>query len=282
MYSMEAKWYIEKEFFWEGQPDTILSVLDKLKVPYYLQAFKPYEKGYSYDMYSKDDCVIVYGSIEFVRKVHRETAWVPGASWVDIKNLLCQTYYSHFGAYLLNQEYFFITLAEFRRKKDFIFDTLGVDNSVFIRPDSPYKEFTGFVVKKDEFDKRITTMSYGELDPSLLMLVAKPQMIKAEYRFFVRKEDVIAGSRYKLNGEHDEDPNYPQGAYDAAFKVSRVDWRPSPVFVVDIGETSNGEYKLLEINSFNCSGMYYCDLEKIVVKANEEAMKNWEGAYGDL
>ena len=109
-----------------------------------------------------------------------------------------------------------------------------------------------------------------------MMVVAKPKVIDAEYRFFVSKGEVIAGSRYKLNGEHDEDPNYPIEAYNVAFEISKLEWSPAPVFVVDIGKIDNGEYKLLEINSFNCSGMYYCDLEKIVVKSNEVALKCWE------
>lgn len=274
---MNVKWYIEKEFFWEGQPDTILSVLDKLQVPYHLQKFNVNGLDYSYDMFHKDDCVLAYGSIEFIRKVNRECPWTPGASWCDTKNLSCLSYYSHYGDYLLNREYMFIPLAEFRRLKHFIFDKFGIDNKVFIRPDSPYKEFTGFVVHKEEFDTRIKTMSYGDLEPTLMMVVAKPKVIESEYRFYVTRGEVIAGSRYKLNNEHDEDPNYPIEAYNLALEISKVEWSPAPVFVVDIGKIDNGDYKLLEINSFNCSGMYYCDLEKIVTKSNEVALKCWEG-----
>ena len=113
---MQTKWYIEKEFFWEYNPDTIITALNKMQVPYYLQRFK---QEYSYDVFSKDDCVIVHGSIEFIKKVGRDTSWYPGVSWVNTQNLLCSTYYSHFSDYMLNQEYCFITLSELKRKKDF-------------------------------------------------------------------------------------------------------------------------------------------------------------------
>lgn len=270
--NMDVKWYIEKDFFWEGQPDTILSVLKSHNIPYTLQKER-FSSNYPYE---SNDCVIVYGSIEFVRKTHRETAWIPGASWVETKNLLCSTYYAYYGKYLLNQECFFIPLSTLYARKDFVFNKLSEDNKIFIRPDSPYKEFTGFVVSKDDFEKRIVTMSYGNLEPDLMVLAARTQEIKAEYRFVVSKNGVIAGSRYKLNGEHDEDPTYPIGAYDLALEISKEEWMPAPIFVVDIGEISNDEFRLLEINSFNCSGMYLCDLSAIVIEANKIALKEWE------
>lgn len=281
---MQAKWYIEKEFFWEGQPDTILSVLDKMGISYYLQKSRLREKEYAYDMFPSNDCVLVYGSIEFVRKIHRESPWTPGASWVSMKNLLCSTYYAYYGKYLLNQEYCFVPLSELKRRKEFYFKTFGENNKLFVRPDSPYKEFTGFVADLDTFDSKIITMSYGELEPTLMVLIAKPQEIIGEYRFYLCKDEVVTGSQYKLNGEHDEAKGYSGNALLLAQEISKVDWRPSPIFVADIGiiNGKNGEEaKLLEINSFNCSGMYYCDLEKIVAKANKKAIEEWEGVYID-
>lgn len=276
---MKCQWYIEKEFFWEGQPDTILSVLEETKTPYYLQKFRSYEKEYKYDMYDPNDCVIVYGSIDFVKKVNQETAWIPGGTWMDKKQLLCSTYYAYFGKYLLNQKYAFMPLAEFKRKKDFFFDTFGLNNNLFIRPDSPYKEFTGFVASKEELDKRLITMSYGSLSPDLMILIATPQDIKSEFRLFISEGQVIASSRYKLNGEHDEDEYCPQEACEIAIEVSNNSWSPAPIYVVDIAQTYDNEYKLLEINSFNSSGMYLCNLKSIVAHANNVALNCWKEVH---
>lgn len=282
MSEVQVKWYIEKEFFWEGQPDTILSALKNLNVEFYLQKYKPFEKGYSYDVFQPNDCVLVHGSIEFVNRVYKEAPWVPGATWIDKKNLLCSTYYSFYGEHLLNQEYCFVTLSELKRRKDFYFKVFGENNKMFIRPDSPYKEFTGFVAEKDTLETKILTMSYVDLDPTLLVLIAKPKKILAEYRFYICRGEVVTGCRYMLNAEHDEKIGYSGNALLLAQELSKMEWMPSPIFVVDIGETEDGECKLLEINSFNSSGMYLCDLEKIVVKANEKALIDWKGTYEDL
>lgn len=272
---MDVKWYIEKDFFWEDQPDTLLSVLDKMRIPYHLERLRSLEADPSKVFY-ENECVVVYGSIGFVRHVRNVAPWNPGATWLNTTNLLCSTYYAHFGEYLLNQECCFLPLAEFKRKKDLYFEKFGKDGKLFVRPDSPFKEFTGFVVKKEDFDRRILTMSYGDLDPTLMILIAKPKNILGEYRFYLSKDEVITGSRYKLNEEHDEAVGYSGNALRLAQEISKASWRPSPIFVADIGETDEGECKLLEINSFNCSGMYLCDLEKIVNKTNEIALAEWK------
>lgn len=275
---MEAKWCIEKDFFWEKQPDTILGVLDSLKVPYKFLKTEGAEIVTDDLPFAGNECVVVHGTIGFTRKLNKIAPWIPGASWIceENRNLYCSNYYAYLGDYLLNREYMFTTLAEFERRKDWIFNTFGEDNKVFIRPDSPYKDFTGFVVQKDEFDRKIVTMSYGNLEHNLMMMVAKPQKILAEYRFYLCQDEVITGSRYMINGEHDEEKGYSGNALRCAEKVSKAKWRPSPVFVADIGELENGECKLLEVNSLNCSGMYYCDMEKIVKKVNELALFEWE------
>ena len=270
---METKWYIEKDFFWEGKPDTLLSILKEMNVPFELgkvHSVKPFP-------YRVDDCVVVYGSIEFVREVNQLMAWVPG-DWVfgNKQNFYCSSYYSHYSDFLFNQEFFYMPLADLYRKKNFVFDVLSSNEWLFVRPDSPFKEFTGVALHRNEVCKKIPAMSYGDLAPNLMVLIAPVKRIKSEYRFYVAKDEVIAGSRYKLNDEHDEDPICPQGAYDIALKVAQNEWLPSPVFSVDIGENGYGDFKLLEINGFNTSDMYWCDLKKIVTRVNEVAMKEWE------
>ena len=279
MKTTDVKWCIEKDFFWEFQPDTILKALEKLGIEYHFLKL-----NCNSTPFNEKDCVIVHGSIEFARKLNRSAPWTPGASWIceRPKSLYCSQYYSYFGEHLLNQECCFLPLSELIRKKDFYFKLFGKDNRLFVRPDSPYKEFTGHVFDKDKLEGQLKGLSYGELSPTLMTLVAKPKKILAEYRFYVCKDEVVTGSRYMLNGEHDEEKGYSGNALRLAREISEVGWRPSPIFVVDIGETEDGECKLLEINSFNCSGMYLCDLEKIVKKANEKALADWEGVYIDI
>jgi hypothetical protein len=279
---MQAKWYIEKEFFWEGQPDTILSVLDKLGIQYYLQKYKSKE-DYKSDMYPNDDCVIIHGSIGFLQRAKKQTPWIPGGLWFAPDLFKCSTYYGYYGKYLLNQKYAFYPYGELLRLKDSIFETYGEDGKLFVRPDSGMKDFTGCVIDKNDIEGKITRMSYGEwLAPSMMVLVAKPQKIISEERFYLCKNEVITGSRYMLNGEHDEAVGYSGNALRLAEEISKEKWSPAHIFVADIGTTDSGECRLLEINSFNSSSMYLCDMEKIVKKANQIAEGIWEGVYGGI
>jgi len=48
------------------------------------------------------------------------------------------------------------------------------------------------------------------------------------------------------------------------------EYSPEPIFCIDIGVCRNqNELKLIEINSFSCSGLYKCD-ETIIVKEVSE------------
>jgi len=278
---MNVKWCIERDFFWEFNPDTVVKYLKKLEIPYSFLKTKGEGDIIGKLPYTSDECVLVYGSIGYARKLDCLASWIPGTSWLCDKsrNLHCSNYYSYYGDFLFNREYMFTTLAEFERRIDYIYNIFGEDNEVFVRPDSPYKDFTGFVTKKEEFAQKITTMSYGEIDPNIMIIVAKPKKIIAEYRFYICKDEVITGSRYMLNGEYDEEVGYCGNALLLAQEISKHKWQPAPLFVADIG-IINGkdgeEAKLLEINSFICSSMYSCDLEKIVIKANQIAEKEFK------
>jgi len=279
---MDVKWYIEKDFFWDCQPDTLLTHLKELNIPFELS-----RKLDCKDLpYSPDQCTIVYGSIEFAREINRRIAWVPGCSWVfgNKENFYCSTYYSHYADFLLNKDFIYMPLADLYRNRNFIFDIMsdGHGEWLFVRPDSPFKEFTGFLVHKNEVCKKIPTMSYGDLAPNLMVLIAKPKAIVSEYRFYIAKGEVITGSRYKFKDEYDEDANCSQKAYDLAMKLAKHDWLPAPIFTADISEDKDGECRLLEINGFNTSGMYLCDLKKIILKANEIAIMDWENYQREI
>ena len=269
---MKAKWLLEKDFFWEGQLDNISPVLKKIDVEYKLTNHRHELDFYSY--FPKDDCVIAYGSIEFIQSVRNRTAWIPGV-WFDPQMFKCSRYYAYLGSYALNNQYIFLPLEELRRQKDYIFRLLGnKDGEIFIRPDSSLKEFTGHVAHYDDFEQKLQRMSYGKIEKHLLVMVSKVTSIQEEYRFIVANGKILDGCTYMVNGEHDEREGYPQEAFDMAKAIADEEWRPAPVYVVDIC-LSNGKYYLMEINAFNSSGNYRLNLEKIVPVVNEIAEAEW-------
>ena len=114
-------------------------------------------------------CVVCYGDIDFVRQVHRRASFVPGV-WCNFDNMKCSTYYAHFGEHLLNQQYVMMPVGELWRRWDnlslvrsvftmaelefmeptFVFEQ---HESLFVRPNSGAKPFTGYVVRSGEMHK---------------------------------------------------------------------------------------------------------------------------------
>lgn len=265
---MKAKWLLEEGFFWEGQLDNISPVLKKMDVEYKLTNQRHELDFQKY--FVKEDCVIAYGSIEFVQEVRNRTSWIPGV-WFDPKMFKCSMYYSYFGNYALNSQYILLPLEELKRQKDYIFRLFGdKDGEIFIRPDSSLKEFTGHVAHYDDFEQKLQRMSYGKLEKHLLVMVSKVTSVQEEYRFIVANRKILDGCIYMFNGQHDEREGYPQEAYDLCQRIADEEWRPASVFVVDICK-SNDKYYLMEINAFNSSGNYRLNLEKIVPVVNKIA-----------
>jgi hypothetical protein len=59
--------------------------------------------------------------------------------------------------------------------------------------------------------------------------------------------------------------------------LDEVEWRPDEIFAMDIGigGYKNEQVSLIEINSFSCSGWYKTPPEKLVAKAAELALQEW-------
>jgi hypothetical protein len=170
-----------------------------------------------------------------------------------------------------------------KRRKDELYRLFGVDNCLFIRPDSGFKTFTGRVVSYEEFDTDYEWMTEFS-DRDALAVISSPKPIGAEFRFVICKNAIVTGCYYKVNSELRPEPfskfNWKKQVVDLLFhnawkfaeEVAKVDWEPEPIYVMDVCSTNN-ECKILELNSFSCSGLYWCDLKKVVKVASELAVE---------
>src|SRR5262245_38553636 len=89
-----------------------------------------------------DARLLAYGTFPFARQVQLPHPWKPGA-WCDPTNLDCATYFAHFGRYLLNGLYALLPGVEAIRLQQWLFDHLGRDDELFIRPSGAHKLFVG-------------------------------------------------------------------------------------------------------------------------------------------
>jgi len=107
-----------------------------------------------------------------------------------------------------------------------------------------------------------------------LCIISSPKVIQSEWRLVIVNKKAVSGSQYRVMGEYKCSSGYPKEALDFANKIASEDWQPDRAYVVDVAKCDD-EYKLLEINSFSCSGLYYSDMEPIVRELSKIALEEW-------
>lgn len=144
------------------------------------------------------------------------------------------------------------------------------EESVFVRPTKDDKALSGTVMDPQAFADWIEKYSGVDPDPMIVamlnriteILIAPTKQIYSEARFFVVDGKVVAGSMYKRGTMVKPDANVDQAIW--RFAQSMVyQYCPEDAFVMDIAETPDG-FKVIELNDFNCSGFYACDVQYII------------------
>jgi hypothetical protein len=140
----------------------------------------------------------------------------------------------------------------------------------FIRPSEDLKQFSGQVIEAKEcvdwLTDAVSCNSSGtyNVTEDMMVVLAKPKLILAEWRWFVIDGKIIDGSMYRIRGKlvkhHETDVELIQEAQELADK-----WLPDPCCVMDLALV-NDELKVIEFNCINSSGMYGHDI-KVIFKA---------------
>jgi hypothetical protein len=220
-------------------------------------------------------CVVTHGDIELVTRVARERRWAPGA-FATVAHFACSHYFCYFGEYLLGREYLMVPFGELRRMKDYLFETIGSEGQVFVRPDSPLKLFTGQIMSAATFDQDYEFMGFYEFPQESIVVVSAPRVIAAEWRFVIADREVVAGSQYKLAGKNVVTPTFDAAARELAETIAKSAYQPDRVWVMDVCRTAEGEYRLLEIGGFSFSDLYACDKAAVVESVSRAAWAEWK------
>ncbi|MDB5384367.1 MAG: hypothetical protein JWM11_13 [Planctomycetaceae bacterium] len=217
-------------------------------------------------------CVVTHADIDLVQRVLADGCWTPGA-FATIDHFSCVHYFSHFGRFLLNQDYAMLPFAELSRCSEFLFDTFGRDGRMFVRPDSPLKLFAGLVVSRETFAKDLDFMAFYSFPPESLVVVSSPKTIVKEWRFVVAEQSIVASSQYKEGAESMARSGADDEAVGLANAILALGYSPDPVWVMDICETSDGRYHLLEIGGFSFANLYGCDKDAVVKAVSRMAQR---------
>lgn len=205
--------------------------------------------------------VLVYGTTTMIKNASKK--WNPG-TFFNPENFKCSTWIEKYGNNCFNYG------GKVWVLKDLI---QNCPETCFIRPNNDLKDFSGVVVKKESVLDFYENVKKGDylFDENLEVYVAPIKHIQKEWRVFIVGGKAITASQYKLKSMIALDQKVEQRVLDFAQSMSDI-WCPEKAFVMDICLTLENELKLLELNCFNASGAYLCDLTKIV-KSVEDLFK---------
>lgn len=137
----------------------------------------------------------------------------------------------------------------------------------FAKPDNDLKIFDGGVFSAERFPFFMEkTRNYANYNPDIKICVSPIKRIFREWRIFVIDGQIVTSSQYRLNMSLNILPGLTYAAEKFANKLIAKN-NPAKAYVLDICEI-NGDFKVVEYNTFNCSGFYACDIEKIVTATN--------------
>lgn len=245
------------------------------------QITKRYEEEYYNPEYG-DQCFqpihyipVYYCTIEMCRllKDNVNELNLKGLFYTAEDEMKCSNYYPKMDSNIpmLNEDHVYISFKNLIKEWSTIFTGFGNNSTIFIRPNGGDKDFTGRIVdydEKDEFIDECTKYSDIEhgikFDDRILCLVSSPKPIVAEYRFFILNKEVICGSQYRRNNILDKRMDVMPGAEEIANLVAKQDYQPDLFYCVDICELSNNEFKVIEMNSGSCSGIYECNKSLLI------------------
>lgn len=271
-------WILEEDIFSEGHLPHMVEAIKSMGGTYTMVKYIPFHTGafvrsgdledhlHQVHVQEKGESTILYGSINLLKKAEKYTSFYPGAG-VTWKHYNCAFYYPEIYPYGFNRYANWYPLDFAVKDADRIFPV-----SMFVRPDTPTKEFNGGSYTRDEFIE--ATKDLVVQKPSMPVVVAPCQHSwlwannTLQYRLFYVDGKFVTGSRSHVKDIRDTSPEVPKEVIKFADTVlERTDFYPDPVFVMDIvGMDDNfwGSFSVMEIGPWACAGLYECDINKLV------------------
>lgn len=263
---MQVKWILDGDLFEEYRQELIREIQSQGHIPCVVHAPNP---PYRWDqipqiknLLNGDCCTIAHADIALSTRFCREERICPGA-FCNVEHFYCSSYLCWLGKYWLNKDYAMIPFGELPRLKDNLFDTFGIEGKIFVRPDSPIKIFNGQTIQHQTFDKDYDYLGFYDFPEKEIVVVSSPKEIAAEWRFVIANGVVVTGSQYMLNGNLHVQKGFPDNAFELADEIAKIN-QPDPVWILDICQTFDKQFHMIEIGGFSFANLYACDLNAVV------------------
>jgi hypothetical protein len=99
-----------------------------------------------------------------------------------------------------------------------------------------------------------------------MIIISSPKRIQQECRFFVVDSKIVTYSQYKIGETVRYLPVVDDYLIEYVNKIISI-WQPDIAYCLDIC-VSDGQPKVLEVNSINSSGLYALDTQKFIIAIN--------------
>lgn len=238
-----------------NNPQRIVYVLQEQKQPYTCFEYIPFGgTDWSFLKYVKKG--VFYGTLNALQDVEARVPDYPRPfAWT--RNMDCSEYFEGFKDFILQEDY------RFMRFGDLTTEVYTDSYKIFVKPNSNTKEFTGQVVEISRFKAWKELHEECGVSPNLLLMFCRAQNLLKEWRFLIVNGNVVTGSQYHDCHTLDISDKVPAKAILFAKRAAQS-WSPEPVYMMDVAEKSDGQFKIVEIGPFNYAGLYMCDLRKVV------------------
>lgn len=139
----------------------------------------------------------------------------------------------------------------------------------FVKPNTDLKSFDGTVTDRNRYKYFIeNSMSLNNYDKSTDICVSTIKDIHKEWRIFVVNGEISTYSQYGQDRKIFKERSIDPGAFELA-KCCIDIYSPSDMMVIDVALMRDGQYKIIEYNTINCSGLYSSDVDKLVTDINK-------------
>lgn len=271
---MKTRWILQTNIFKEKAVNHMIDCFKRLNIEYDLVEIIPFSDELPDGLLDEYDMpVVIYGTTTLIYASYERDDIYPGV-WFSEQTFKPSIWGPLFGDKWLNEDSKVIKL------KNVLQFWGDPKKPLFIRPNSDFKLFSGDVFYKYDFEQwfeDVQNTEYKRLNENTIVTLSPVKNIISEYRFIIIDKQVAAYSRYKfrnrLNISSDK-KDIPDEAIELATHVANADWQITGAYTLDICETLQGFY-IIEVNCFNASGFYDCNVMDIIHYASVLAEKEY-------